>query len=466
MLLSLGMIPLTTRLISPQDFGIASLFLVYSSVLIRIVLLGSDQAYVRMYVEKSNFEELRKLLWDSLSIPVTMFVLVSTILYLFKEEFGHFITNSADVNASFLMMLIVFFGALDVFSINNVRMSKNATLFSLISISRVLVNFFVLIGYVYLNGPSYYAILNGILFSHIFCVCIGISFQHRLWRPRRISNFKNLMDLLKFGLPYAPTFLLLLALEGIDKVFIEKFAGAESLGVYNIAFKIVAVFNLVKVGFTDFWIPISLEQYERNPNDTVFFVRMSVLISFIAFVGAYLIVAIAPYVMPLLGASYRSALYFAPLLLLVPLMGLFSELMTRGIGFKKRTVYNVYASIVAFCTSALMCYLVIPVFGAKGAALAMALSYIVLFVLKFYFSWRLMKIDYPFRSIITCTLIFVFYATWVAFFEPNNWNITVVGMTLIALSFGMYIFDAVCKEGMCYYYAYILRAFKSFRSLN
>ena len=82
-LLSAVSVPVTTRLISPEEFGKASLFGICNTVLILLSLLGFDQAYTRFYNE---IPDKRKLLSNCLVLPFAMNLLVIIGVQIFGRK--------------------------------------------------------------------------------------------------------------------------------------------------------------------------------------------------------------------------------------------------------------------------------------------------------------------------------------------------------------------------------------------
>ena len=59
-ILSFITIPIITSSISPKDFGIGNIFLLYLGLFISICYLGIDQAFTREFYEEKNKENLFK----------------------------------------------------------------------------------------------------------------------------------------------------------------------------------------------------------------------------------------------------------------------------------------------------------------------------------------------------------------------------------------------------------------------
>lgn len=63
-------VPVTSHLIAPDQFGLASMFNLANSILTLVVLIGIDQAYMR---EFNECKDKKKLLFNSMLIPFCRF---------------------------------------------------------------------------------------------------------------------------------------------------------------------------------------------------------------------------------------------------------------------------------------------------------------------------------------------------------------------------------------------------------
>lgn len=420
MVVSLVTVPITTRLLMPQEFGKSALFTVGVALLIRLVLLGADQAFVRKYYEQANRQALRKLLWNSLYTPLALAFAVLLLIYAFRAEVANYLIEENDLRVAYMLMATTLVGFLDTFSINAVRMAKKATAYSVINIIRSLVNVGGLIAYALWVEPTFYAIIYSVFLGHLVCLIYGIWLERDIWQPQLKIDWLEIKELLSFGMPYVPTFLLIWLLQGMDKIAIKQFSDFQELGLYNAAFKLVAVINVAKVGFIDFWIPTSLEHFEKNKDDRGFYARMALMVSLIAIILSLGVLAASPLLINFLGAEYREALYIMPFLLFVPIMNLFSELTGRGIGFMKKTKFNMYASFFAVVVNLGLNYALVPSWGAVGAATATAVAYYVFFVSKTFFSQRLFHVPFPLLKMNVSVLLMGLLSGFLVGTQPGH----------------------------------------------
>ena len=114
-----------------------------------------------------------------------------------------------------------------------------------------------------------------------------------------------------------------------------------------------------------------------------------------------------------------------PMLVFMPVMYLLSETTMVGIEFKKKTKYFIYISIVVATINIMGNILLVPHLGAKGAAISTGLSYIVFFVLRTYFSTKLINFGFNLKRMYLAVFLILFYALFLSFYNYIIINILI-----------------------------------------
>ncbi|HPH11792.1 MAG TPA: oligosaccharide flippase family protein, partial [Thermotogota bacterium] len=85
-----------------------------------------------------------------------------------------------------------------------------------------------------------------------------------------------------------------------------------------------------------------------------------------------------------------------------------SEVTVVGINFKKRTYWHILVSILSAGVNFIGNYFLVPIYGAKGAALSTGVAYIVFFYTRTLISRKLFPVDYSLKKFSVCTLTLFF----------------------------------------------------------
>lgn len=438
--------PITTWLIIPEEFGKASMFTLAFNLLLNVALLGADQSFVRMFYERSE-DKRRDLLWDSLLPSLSVGFVVFVVIGIFWRElsfvlFGDY-THFLPI---FLLGVTIIIGILERFSTLAVRMKKRGIAFSTLRVVNGVTNAVFTILYALFVSRSFYAVIVGLFFSHIVTAILAIFFERELWFGKFKVSFKSIKAIVRYGLPFVPTFLITWLFQSIDRLALRNYSDFTEIGLYSAAFKVVSVMNLIQAGFTTFWTPVSYESYEKEPESKGIFEKASVFIAAAMFVFGLLIVVFKDVIFLLLESSYRQAAGISSFLILMPIMQTVSEVTVVGINFMKKTYWHMLIASVAAGVNVFGNLMLVPVYGAKGAAFSTGVSYIVYFCMKTFISKRLYPVNYHLAKFFISTFVFVIVAFINTFVINMGFQVVSAVLGLIVVMFVYrdqvkYVFD-------------------------
>ena len=166
--------PITTYLIIPEEFGKASMYTVAFSLILQVVLLGTDQSFVRMFYE---YDEDRRsvLLWNCLIPSLSMSLLVSAILLIFRRELSTLLFGNPDLILPIVALsLTIVLAVLERFASLVLRMKKRGIAFSSLRVVSTLSSAGGLITYALLFGRNFYAIIFGTVLRPLLVLIVSI----------------------------------------------------------------------------------------------------------------------------------------------------------------------------------------------------------------------------------------------------------------------------------------------------
>jgi Membrane protein involved in the export of O-antigen and teichoic acid len=225
-------IPIITYLISPAEFGKSTMYSTVYSFLLVVVLAGFDQSFIRYFYE---VEEKRRseLFWTSLFPPLTLFVIISLLLFAFNESLSLFLVGDKNHPMAGLVSLSLITGVLQTYNLAVIRMQKKGFLYSTVFVVQSVVNVGVTILYALFFGRNFYAIVWGQIFGNGFSFLVGTIFEHSNLLPVKVDS-----DLLKklalYGLPLLPSALLWWLFQWISRIFLRTFSTFTELGYFGV----------------------------------------------------------------------------------------------------------------------------------------------------------------------------------------------------------------------------------------
>lgn len=440
-LIGLLTVPIVTRMLSPEQYGIASLILIIVEMLVVFCSLALDQSFVRFFYEVEE-EERGKLLQDCLYYPVFITIFSSLIIFIFRNQISMFILGKKEKVIWIIIVFSIVALIIKSFAFLVVRMQQKGGLYSFFYILIKVVEFSFILLFFKIYGNDYKVIVLAILFSTLITSLLMIVVERKIWKlggKRKIEK----KELLNFSAPLVLTLALTWVFGSSDKITIKIFSNLKELGLYSGAFRIVSVISVIQTGFTSFWTPFIYERYSKNPDDLVFYKKANDYLSLIFFLIGFSILATRNIIIILLGEKYYDSLFIVPMLIFVPIMYLISETTMMGIGFKKKSKYFLYISIIVAIFNIIGNILLVPKYGAKGAAISTGISYIMFFSLRTYFSLKLINFGFNLKRIYMVTILLLCYALYLSFYNNLKYTILLGGLLIITV---LLIYKSVLLE--------------------
>ncbi|MGL5357386.1 MAG: lipopolysaccharide biosynthesis protein, partial [Cetobacterium sp.] len=172
--------PIVTRMLSPEQYGVSSMYLLVVNILMLLAMLGLDQGFVRYFYEEEE-EDKGLLLKKCLKIPTIMLVLVSCCILLFREKISYFIFLEYDFKMILLLVVMLLFTLLNRYAFLTVRMNQKAKLFSIFQILNQLLNFILIVLLFKFYGDNYKTIVIGSTITTVVLTILSIISERKIW---------------------------------------------------------------------------------------------------------------------------------------------------------------------------------------------------------------------------------------------------------------------------------------------
>ncbi|QWC22565.1 oligosaccharide flippase family protein [Bacillus haikouensis] len=405
---------ITTRLLTPGDFGKSSMFILAINVLMILVIFGTDQSYGRFFYEE---EEKKRggLLYNCLKLPILNFVLITLIIFLFNNKITFFLFGETSIILTIALAIGILVQFLYRYSKLVIRMQQKGNLYSRLEILNKILNLLILVLLFFLWGPSYKIIIFSTIFTLILVTLVAIYYGRNHWNLRSLLH-KNLThkssEIIKFGSPFVVTLSITWLFQSFDKIALRQWGSFEELGLYSAAARIVTLVAVIQTTFSTFWTPVSYEKFQKEPENKNFFSNISKLVSFCIFLVAILSIAGKDLIVILLGSEYTEAAKIMPFLVFMPILYTISETTVIGINFYKKSKWHILIAGTACFINILGNWLLVPHYGSVGASISTAFSYVVFFAMRTVISQWFYKVNYELKKVYSMIVITSVYATF------------------------------------------------------
>lgn len=405
-LLGLFIIPITTRLIAPEENGVFTFFTLIINLSIIVVSLGLDQGFIRFFHETK--EEARgNLLRMCLKYPLILVSVLSSFLLIFYKSISYYTFGEVNFNLAVILVVTIIATLLHRYAQYVLRMQQKAALFSFFQVILQILNALGIFFFYQIYGNDYRTVVLSFTSSIVVTVIGMIILERSFWFPERKKPRVTQRELFNYSRPFILTLLLLYLFQGIDTISLKTFSTSYEVGIFGTAMRVITIFSIIQIGFSQYFVPVSFEHYEKHPKDHNFFIIINTIITCVMFLfGTFVLMFRTAFIL-LLGSAYTKAVAILPFLIFVPMMYTISETTVIGISFTKKTQYHQYIAFVVAVLNVGLNLMLVPRFGSLAASFATGTSYIFFFLLRTYFSNRLLPMGFQLGR--TYVLIFIFF---------------------------------------------------------
>ena len=409
-LLPFLLLPVYTLYFQPAEYGTFSLVYSFWFFIAVFYLYGMETSFQKYFIEAKTIEEKRAIYSSSLIMVFFSSVLFSAAVYFLAEPIALKLTSQS--SNAYLIRLLAFILVIDalyrfpMILINSLQRSK---LYSVINAFAVVLNVLVNIVLIIFLKMGIEAIFYSYLISYSFVFVISSLFSAKYLKFE--FDLSKVKTLFKFAHQFLYYGLFLVSIDLVDRFILEYFKGSAEVGIYSACYRIGIVMNLVITGFKVAWTPFFLNLKDKDDNREIFskvftyfcFGGLIVFLAFSLLADDLVKVNIAGYT--LLNENYWGGLTIIPYILLAYLFsGLYLNLNVASF-FQNKIKYLIISSAVGCFTNIILNLILIPPFSIIGAAVATTVSYFLMFLVLYFYSQKIFRINYEWIPILKAVLL-------------------------------------------------------------
>ena len=423
-IISFFTISLATYFINPAEYGKSAMFTLALSVFTVVAYWGLDNSYVRFYNEEQN---KGKLFFNSIIFPLIITIFLSIFLILNPKMLSYILFDSDNYTMPIYMMAIMIpLLVIERFLLLTIRMEGKGVKYSIINIVIKLLIFIMSLIFVLKIRRDFLAVIySNILGNILGDIILILTCKNDIKIDLKSYDEKLIKKLFKFGMPLVIASVIGWALNSMDKICLRYISNYEEIGYYNIAMKFANILLVLQSCFTTAWVPIAYKWFEEKKDEKYYTIVSNGIALIMS--SIFIIILMVKNIIPILiSSTYEKSIYIMPFLLFYPIMYTMSETTTLGIVFSKKSYFNILVSIVAISINMCFNLILIPKYGAKGAAIATGLSYIGFFWTRTMISRKLWY-KFPIKKFVLITIVLVVIAYFNTFYN-NFVQITILNV--------------------------------------
>lgn len=384
-------LPIFTRLMSTQDFGLYTTYVSYVNILTLLSGLGLHAGFKAAKVEFS--EEIDHYTSAMLTITLVYNVFLLAVAFLCREFLGTLLTFDSRI----VILMFVQALASAVFSMYNSRIGldysykKYLLLSAVNSISNVVLSI-VLILTINKNNPFLGRVWGTVIALGTVAVIPAFLF----YKKAGPSLKKEYVAFgLSYSIPLIPHGLSQILLAQFGKIIIQRQVGNDAAGIYGFAYSIAAIPQIIVTSLDAAWGPWFFESYKSGHLEEIKKRSTQYVAVFTTITGV--LFCISPEVVKFMTKEE----YWSAIPLIAPaVLGVFFTFMytlpAQIEYYFKKTKYIALGTMFAAVLNVILCLIFVPKLGYESAVYVTVFTYVIYFVMHMLIAIQLTQKQLPF----------------------------------------------------------------------
>lgn len=379
-IVGLAAIPIISKVYPTSDYGRINLFYSLGNMILYIVLLGLDSAYIRFYFEPPFKLENRHFFSMAFFTGFLNTVVVTfLVLFCFSNKISFYLFG--EYRPMLIVAMGVYIIGLIIFRLLSIetRMEGRALLFNIQQILLIFTNRVSFVIVAIWSTRYNYSILAISLSS--FALGIAFLFYQKkvlIHIPPRMEK-EEIKYILSFAIPLMPTTVMTWLNNSVAKMVLSGYGAFGIVGILSIATSLANVFSLIPAAFNTYWSPFMYENYNKEQDFISKVHNYIVILSIIITMGIF---CFQDFLYNFVNGDYKISQPYFMLIMLAPIQSLLCETTSYGINLTNKTIYNLYISIVAVLFNLFASYILYPLVGIWGVVIGIAGSALIQLFLK------------------------------------------------------------------------------------
>jgi O-antigen/teichoic acid export membrane protein len=418
---SLILLPVLTKNLSVQDYGIWGLFNTTITFVPLIVNLGLPYSMVRFLAVKHEMDEIKEEFYSITFLLLVMGVVASLVLLLFSKQIALILFDGNTAVSMLLavsVLVAIFYSSFSSFF----RTFQQMKIFSMLSLLQV---YFMVAVIIFLleSGFKIEGVVFGYFVSQLVVALIAVVFAVRQIGVK-FPGFKNMREYLSFGIPTVPGNLSSFMVDFSDRYVIGILLGTAFVGYYNPGYTLGSVLTMFAAPFT-FLLPALLSSYyDQNKLEEVkihlqyslkYFLLIAIPAVFgLSFLSKPLLTVLTTPVLAQNG--YFITPFVALSALLFGIYGIISQILV----LEKKTKIIGSLWLIAAAINVGLNIVLVPHFGIVAAAITTLLAYIFTCLVTSFYSLKYIKFEFDLKFIFKSIFASVLMSLVIILINPTT----------------------------------------------
>ncbi|HAN44775.1 MAG TPA: hypothetical protein DCP97_05225 [Ruminococcaceae bacterium] len=431
------LMPLYTRLLTTYDYGVIDNIVNTANLMIPIVSLSITEGVIRFSLDKSIKKS------DAFSTGIKTVIIGFAVFSFFVPVFLK-IKFIAPYTA--LIYLYVLMACLRSVCSQFVRALGLIRLYTFDGVATTaIVILFNIVFLIYFKMGITGYVLSIILTDVVSVIFLFWSAKlNRYFKPFNISPHIS-RQMLKYSIPMIPNTLFWWITNASDRYIVTYYMGADINGLYAAAYKIPTIITTISGIFMQGWQLSAISEYSNHDKSVFYSNIFKYFQSLIFLCASGIVLFIKVITVVLVAPDYYPSWQYVPLLVIASVFSSLAIFYNSIYMSAKKSTSIMVTTFIGAALNVAMNFMLIPRYGANGAAFATFASYFIVFVIRVIDSHRFspFSIDAA-KFAVNFMLLSVQIAIMLS--EVKHWAVYEIILVLIMISINIKnFFDAVIR---------------------
>ncbi|WP_210490039.1 lipopolysaccharide biosynthesis protein [Rufibacter aurantiacus] len=425
------LVPLYTGVFAPAEYGVVTKLYAIVAFLNIVYTYGMETAFFR-YANKPGVDR-RELYHKVQTLILTSSLLFTAVLVLFSSSIAAELGYPGREKYIIWLAITMAVDAISAIPFARLRLENQAVRFAIIRLSNIFLviagNLFFLIFCRQVYEGKYLVGLRpfidtiydpnlGVGYIFLVNMVANLLFIPMLWREfvdfRFRLSFKEMSPMLVYAFPILVMGLAGATNEMLSRLMLEDWlpegfykgvTNEDALGIFGANYKLAIMMSLMIQAFRYSAEPFFFSQSQEKNSPATFAVvmRWFVIVCALAYLGISANLDLFQY---FLGQkAYRTGMEVVPVLLLAYLFNGVYYNLTVWFKLTDKTHYGTYITIFGAIVTVVANFMLIPVLGYMGSAIAAFLCYFTMSVVCYAIGQKYFPVPYPIKAIFGYLLL-------------------------------------------------------------
>jgi O-antigen/teichoic acid export membrane protein len=397
-LANMVLMPLYTRYLSPGEFGVYALVEILALGLIAAASLGSGVSYLKWYAA-SETSSVKRLLGTTLWSNGLAALLMGGFLSAFvASDSGVGILGAPTRTFAILLLPLVVLETGQSVLLTHLRACRRPAAFSIASVVRLVSIAVFSVWLLAFLRLGLLGLFLGRVLGDLCGLCALVIFSRSEISAE--NSWRLSLATIRYGMPVVASSLIMLALDGAGRYFVNRYNTLEQVGQFAVGVKIAGLMRiLVAAPFGIAWGGL-IFQIGKRADAQFIYSKMTGYILLLAVSVAAILSLLSPVLLRVFATpAYEASLSVIPLLLLVQAIAVMQYPAAVGIYLGSVLKWQTVILLVGLGVDIILNRLLVPAHGMAGASLALLAAWIFMVTLMALVSQRYYPLRFEWKPV-------------------------------------------------------------------